>query len=86
MEVTAPSLKWLLLTTAGDLGNDCIRLQRLRDDPCLVIHRPLTPSWLPLRVKGGQVQTQPISDPNAEPATSQIDSTPEGWSGSISYD
>lgn len=27
---------------AGDLGNDCVRLQRLRDDPRLVIHRPMT--------------------------------------------
>lgn len=28
----------------GGLGNDCVRLQRLRDDPRLVIHRPVTPT------------------------------------------
>lgn len=46
---------------AGNLGNDCARFERLRDDPCLVEHRPLTQTAstsdhletqrLPLRVK-----------------------------------
>ena len=81
---------------AGDLGNDCVRLQRLRDDPRFVIHRPLTPaastvdyletSRLPLRVKRKvKSRHKPISDPNAEPATSQIATTPERWSRNTAY-
>lgn len=82
---------------AGDLGNDCVRLQRLRDDPCFVIHRLLTPtastvnhlktSRLTLRVKRKvKSRHKPISDPNAEPATSQIATTPERWSRNTAYE
>ncbi|MGX7877108.1 hypothetical protein ACVDG5_034700 [Mesorhizobium sp. ORM6] len=76
----------------GDLGNDCVGLQRLRDDPRLVIHRPMTPTAstvdhletpkLPLRVKRKvKSRHKPISDPNTGSATSQIATAPERWSG-----
>lgn len=76
--------------TPGDLGYDCVRLQRLRDDPRLVIQRPVTPAAstvdhletprLPLRLKRKvKSRHKPISDPNTGSATSQIAITPETW-------
>jgi hypothetical protein len=42
---------------------------------------------LPLRVKRKvKSRHKPISDPNAEPATSQIATTPERWSHNSAYD
>lgn len=80
----------------GDLGNDCVRPQRLRDDPRLVIHRPMTPTAgtidhletpkMPLRVKRKvKSRHKPISDPNTASATSQIATTPERWSRNTAY-
>lgn len=80
----------------GDLGNDCARLQRRRDDPRLIIHRPVTPTAgtvdhletpkLPLRVKRKvKSRHKPISDPNTGSATSQIAITPERWLGNTAY-
>lgn len=80
----------------GNFGNHCVRFQRLRDDPRLVIHRPVTPAAsavdhlktprLPLRVKHKvKSRHKPISDPNTGSATSQIAITPERWPGNTAY-